>query len=150
VRFSFSFFAAVKQDLEPRLCYGILSGSLEVIDALLVAGADPSFVAHAKNVNPPHPLALTMHARRRARCEDSRTAHCFRGHLIDGRRLFIHQKGLNIPAWYCFWLVFLVVSTIEAGDHAMVSPLPAHGAKLSYLPGIFPGQTRSGMENPLL
>ena len=43
------------------LGYGILSGSLEVVDALLSAGADPSFVAHAKNVNPLHPLALTIY-----------------------------------------------------------------------------------------
>ena len=42
------------------------------------------------------------------------------------------KKVLNIPAWYCFWLVFPIVSTIEGGDYATLSVLLAHGAKLSY------------------
>ena len=50
------------------LAFAILSGSLEVVDALLTAGADPSLVTHLKNqdiypnkVNALHPLELTIY-----------------------------------------------------------------------------------------
>jgi ankyrin repeat protein len=141
------------------LGYGILSGSLEVVDALLVAGADPSFVAHAKNVNPLHPLALTIytqdeeHAAKIAErlvaaqaissTADDILFTIFHRIVLAGKTKIVAsllehdpnaKKVLNSPAWYTDGLVFPVVSAIEAGDYATLSVLLAHGAKLSYLP----------------
>jgi ankyrin repeat protein len=49
------------------LGYAILSGSLEVVDVLLAAGADPNYAARAKDANPLHPLALTMYTQNEER-----------------------------------------------------------------------------------
>ncbi|KAI9433880.1 hypothetical protein H4582DRAFT_2081568 [Lactarius indigo] len=119
------------------LGYAILSGSLEVVDALLVAGADPSFVAHTKNVNPLHPLALTMYT------QDEECAAKIAERLLAGKTkivasLLSHdpnaKKVLNSPAWHGYGLVFPIVSTVLGGDYATLSLLLAHGAKLVYSP----------------
>lgn len=135
----------------------ILSGSLKVVDALLVAGAD-SFVAHVNNVSPLHPLVLTIYMQDKewvakiasqliAAQALSLTAdeyrftifHCivFRGKTKIVVSLLEHdpnaKKILNGPAWYMNELMFPIVSTIMAGDYATLSFLLTHGAKLSYL-----------------
>ncbi|KAF8267587.1 hypothetical protein EI94DRAFT_1801491 [Lactarius quietus] len=139
------------------LGYAILSGSLKVVDELLAAGADPSFVAQAKNVNPLHPLALTIYtqdeergakiaerliaARAISSMADNFLFTIFHRIVAAGKTkiaasLLKHdpdaKKVLNSPAWYCFWLVFPIVSAIEAGDYATLSLLLAHGAKISF------------------
>ena len=43
------------------LGYAILSGCLEVVDVLLVAGADPNHATRAKDADPLHPLTLTIY-----------------------------------------------------------------------------------------
>ncbi|KAI9451558.1 hypothetical protein BJY52DRAFT_1297200 [Lactarius psammicola] len=141
------------------LGYGILSGSVDVVDALLAAGADASFVAHAKNVNPLHPLALTMYTQDEERAAKI-AERLIAGHAISSTAdenlftifhrmvaagktkivasLLAHdpnaKKVLNSPAWYGYGLVFPVVSTIITGDYATLSLLLAHGAKLIYSP----------------
>ena len=135
------------------LGYGILSGSVGVVDALLVAGADPSFAT------PLHPLALTIYT------QDEERAAVIAERLIAAEAIssmaneflftIFHRivaagktkivasllehdpnakKVVNSPAWYCFWLVFPIVSAIDAGDYATLSLLLAHGAILSYSP----------------
>ena len=141
------------------LGYGILSGSVEVVDALLVAGADPGFVAHAKDVSPLHPLALTIYTQDEERAAKiasrliaaqaiSSTADdylftIFHRIVVAGKTKIVAsllehdpnaKKILDGPAWYVNGLVFPVVSTIMAGDYATLSLLLAHGAKLSYMP----------------
>ena len=141
------------------LGYGIISGSLEVVDALLVAGADPSSVTHAKNVNPLHPLALTIYTQDEERAAkiaerliasgaisstaDNSLFTIFHRIVLAGKAKIVAsllehdpnaKKVLNSPAWYTDGLVFPVVTAIEAGDYATLSVLLAHGAKLSYLP----------------
>ena len=144
------------------LSYGILSGSLEVVDALLNAGADPSLVAHAiKDVDPLHPLALTIFTQDEERAAkiaerliaaqaisstaDDNLFTIFHRIVAAGKTkivasLLTHdpnaKKVLNSPAWYGHGhgLVFPIVSTINAGDYATLSVLLAHGAKLLYLP----------------
>ncbi|KAH9007478.1 hypothetical protein EDB84DRAFT_1572846, partial [Lactarius hengduanensis] len=139
--------------------YAIISGSLEVVDALLAAGADPCFAAHAKNVNPLHPLALTIYTQDEERAakiaerlvvagaisstaDDSLFTIFHR--IVDAGKtkivasLLAHDPNakevLNSPAWYGFGLAFPVISTILTGDYATLSLLLAHGAKLVYSP----------------
>lgn len=141
------------------LGYAILSGSLEVVDALLAAGADPSFAAHAKNVNPLHPLALTIYTQDEERAAkiaerliaaqaisstaDESLFTIFHRVVAAGKTrivasLLAHdpnaKKVLNSPAWHGHGLVFPILSTIIAGDYATLSLLLAHGAKLVYSP----------------
>jgi ankyrin repeat protein len=141
------------------LGYAILSGSLEVVDALLAAGADPTFVAHAKNVNPLHPLTLTMYtqdevcaakiaerliaAQAISSTADASLFTIFHRIVASGKTKIVSsllehdpnaKKILNSPTWYMNGLVFPIVSTITAGDYATLSLLLAHGAKLSYSP----------------
>ncbi|KAH8995819.1 hypothetical protein EDB86DRAFT_3243523 [Lactarius hatsudake] len=139
--------------------YSIISGSLEVVDALLAAGADPSFAAHAKNVNPLHPLALTIYTQDEERAAKiaerlvvagaiSSTADDYLftifHRIVDAGKtkivalLLAHdptaKEVLNSPAWYGFGLAFPVITTILTGDYATLSLLLAHGAKLVYSP----------------
>ncbi|KAF8265333.1 hypothetical protein EI94DRAFT_356458 [Lactarius quietus] len=141
------------------LGYAILSGSLEVVDALLVAGVDASYVAQTKNVNPLHPLSLTIYTQDEERgakiaerliaaqaissTADNFSLTIFHRIIVAGKTkiaasLLEHdpnaKKVLNSPTWYVNGLVFPVVSAIITGDYATLSLLLAHGAKLSYLP----------------
>ncbi|KAH9017612.1 ankyrin repeat-containing domain protein [Lactarius pseudohatsudake] len=111
------------------LAYAIISGSVEVVDALLAAGADPCFAAHTKN-------AISSTA-------DGSLFTIFHRIVAAGKTkivasLLSHdpnaKKVLNSPAWYGCGLVFPVVSTIMGGNYATLSVLLAHGAKLVYLP----------------
>ena len=140
------------------LSYAILSGSLEVVDALLNAGADPNFVAHAKDVDPLHPLILTVFTQDEERAvkiaerliatqaisstADKNLFTIFHRIVAAGKTkivasLLAHdpnaKKVLNSPAWFGYGLVFPIVSTINAGDYSTLSVLLAHGAKLLYL-----------------
>lgn len=140
------------------LAYAILSGSLEVVDVLLTAGADPNSVTYAKNVKPLHPLALTIYTEDEERAAkiserliaaqaisstaDENLFTIFHRIVAAGKTkivasLLAHdtnaKKVLDSPAW-CGALVFPIVSTIMAGDYATLSLLLAHGAKLSYSP----------------
>ncbi|KAH8991545.1 hypothetical protein EDB92DRAFT_2114535 [Lactarius akahatsu] len=141
------------------LGYAIISGSVEVVDALLAAGADPCFAAHTKNVNPLHPLTLTIYTQDEERAAkiaerlvaaqavsstaDDKLFTIFH-RIVTARKtkivasLLAHdpnaKKVLNSPAWYARGLVFPVVSTIMGGNYATLSVLLAHGAKLVYLP----------------
>jgi hypothetical protein len=107
------------------LGYAILSGSLEVVDALLTAGADPSFVAHTKNLNPLHPLALTIYTQDEERAAkiaerliaaqaisstaDNSLFTIFHRIVAAGKTKIVAsllehdpnaKKVLNSPAWY--------------------------------------------------
>jgi len=141
------------------LGYAILSGSIGVVDALLGAGADPNFAAHAKNVNPLHPLSLTIYTQDEE-CAAKIAERLIAAHAISSTgddslftifhrivaarktkivaSLLAHdpnaKKVLNSPAWYRSGLVFPIVSTIIAGDYATLSLLLAHGGKLVYSP----------------
>ena len=140
------------------LAYAILSGSLEVVDVLLTAGADSNSVTYAKNVKPLHPLALTIYTEDEERAAkiserliaaqaisstaDENLFTIFHRIVAAGKTkivasLLAHdtnaKKVLDSPAW-CGALVFPIVSTIMAGDYATLSLLLAHGAKLSYSP----------------
>ena len=140
------------------LSYAILSGSLEVVDALLEAGANPNFVAHAKDVDPLHPLVLTVFTQDEERAvkiaerliaaqaisstADKNLFTIFHRIVAAGKTkivasLLAHdpnaKKVLNSPAWFRYGLVFPIVSTINAGDYSTLAVLLAHGAKLLYL-----------------
>ncbi|KAH8995800.1 hypothetical protein EDB86DRAFT_3077358 [Lactarius hatsudake] len=142
------------------LGYAILSGEVEVVDALLAAGADPSFVAHTKNVNPLHPLTLTIYTQDEERAakiaERLVAAQAISSTADDSLFTIFHRivaagkskivasllshdpnakKVLNSPAWYGYGgLVFPIISTIVGGSYATLSVLLAHGAKLVYSP----------------
>jgi len=143
------------------LGYAILTGSLEAVDALLAAGADPTFAARAKDVNPLHPLALTIYTQDEERAAkiaerliaaqaisstaDDALFTIFHRIVVAGKTkivasLLAHdpnaKKVINSPAWNRtrYALVFPIVSTIVAGDYATLALLLAHGAKLAYVP----------------
>ncbi|KAH9034021.1 hypothetical protein EDB83DRAFT_2296389 [Lactarius deliciosus] len=142
------------------LGYAILSGEVEVVDALLAAGADPNLVAHTKNVNPLHPLTLTIYTQDEERAakiaERLVAAQAISSTADDSLFTIFHRvvaagktkivasllshdpnakKVLNNPAWYGYGgLVFPIVSTIVGGSYATLSVLLAHGAKLVYSP----------------
>ncbi|KAH9034042.1 hypothetical protein EDB83DRAFT_2296416 [Lactarius deliciosus] len=141
------------------LGYAIISGEVEVVDALLAAGADPSFVAHTKNVNPLHPLALTIYTQDEERAAkiaerlvaaqaisstaDDKLFTIFHRIVAAGKTKIVSllldrdpnaKKVLNSPAWYEHGLVFPIISAITAGNYATLSLLLAHGAKLVYSP----------------
>ncbi|KAI0255298.1 hypothetical protein BJV78DRAFT_1151713 [Lactifluus subvellereus] len=109
------------------LSYAVLSGSLEVVDALLAAGADPNFAGPAKDARPFHPLTLTIYTR------DEEPAGKTKIVALLLARDPNAKKVLDIPAWSGYGLVFPVVSAILAGDYATLSVLLAYGARL-YLP----------------
>jgi ankyrin repeat protein len=141
------------------LAYAILSGSLEVVNALLTAGADPSLVISTKNPDPLHPLAFTIYTQDEERgakiaerlitaqaissTADGSLFTIFHRIVAAGKTkivasLLSHdanaKKVLNSPAWSGTVLVFPIVSTIMAGDYSTLSLLLAHGAKLTYTP----------------
>ncbi|KAH9970349.1 ankyrin repeat-containing domain protein, partial [Lactifluus volemus] len=141
------------------LGYAILSGSLEVVDMLLAAGADPNFPGRAKNANPLHPLTLTIYtphedcgakiaerlvaAQAIASTADEKLLTIFHRIVASGKAKIVTsllscdptaKKVLDIPAWSGYGLMFPVVSAILAGDYAMLSVLLAHGARLVYSP----------------
>jgi ankyrin repeat protein len=141
------------------LGYAILSGSLEVVDALLAAGADPNFAGRAKDVVPLHPLTLTIYTQDEERAvkiaerlvaaqaisstADEKLFTIFHRIIASGKTkivasLLAHdpsaKKVLDIPAWSEYGLVFPVVSAILAGDYTTLSVLLVHGARLVYSP----------------
>ena len=141
------------------LGYAILSGSLEVVDVLLVAGADPSHAARAKDADPLHPLTLTIYAQDEERAAkiaerlvaaqaisstaDANLLTIFHRMVIAGKTKILMsllncdpnaKKVLDFPSWAGPWLVFPPVSSILSGDYATLSVLLAHGAKLVYSP----------------
>ncbi|KAH9170812.1 hypothetical protein EDB89DRAFT_2071544 [Lactarius sanguifluus] len=141
------------------LGYAIISGEVEVVDVLLAAGADPCFAAHTKNVNPLHPLALTIYTQDEERAAkiaerlvaaqaisstaDDKLFTIFHRIVAAGKTKIVSllldhdpnaKKVLNSPAWYEHGLVFPIISAITAGNYATLSVLLAHGAKLIYSP----------------
>lgn len=141
------------------LGYAVLSGSLEVVDALLAAGADPNFAGPTKDASPFHPLTLTMYIQDEERAAeiaerlvaagaisstaDDKLFTIFHRIVAAGKTKIVTsllardpnaKKVLDIPAWSGRGLVFPVVSAILAGDYAMLSVLLAHGARLVYSP----------------
>jgi ankyrin repeat protein len=157
------------------LGYAILSGSIEVVDALLAAGADPTFVAHVKNMNPLHPLALTMFTQDEERAAkiaerliaaqaisstaDNSLLTIFHRIVASGKTKIVAsllehdpnaKKILNSPTWYLNAFVIPIISTITAGDYATLSLMLAHGAKLSYSPEDISRAEEKYAEPPLL
>ncbi|KAI9433859.1 hypothetical protein H4582DRAFT_1856238 [Lactarius indigo] len=141
------------------LGYAILSGSVGVVDALLAAGADANFVVHTKDLNPLHPLALTIYTQDEERAAkiaerlvaaqaisstaDHHLLTIFHRIVAAGKTkivasLLAHdpnaKKVLNSPTWYRNVLVFPIVSAVFSGDYATLSLLLTHGAKLVFLP----------------
>lgn len=141
------------------LGYAILSGSLEVVDVLLVAGADPNHAIRAKNADPLHPLTLTIYspdeecaakiaerlvaAQAISSTADKNLLTISHRMVVAGKTKIVMsllnhdpnaKKVLDFPAWGALGLVFPPVSSILSGDYATLSVLPAHGAKLVYSP----------------
>jgi ankyrin repeat protein len=141
------------------LGYAILSGSLEVVDILLVAGADPNHAARAKEGDTLHPLTLTMYTQDEERAAkvaerlvaaqaisstaDENMLTIFHRMVVTGKTKIVMslldrdpnaKKVLDFPAWAGLGLVFPPVSSILSGDYATLSVLLAHGAKLVYSP----------------
>ena len=141
------------------LGYAILFGSVEVVDVLLVAGADPNIPTRVKGTNPLHPLILTYYTQsdeRAAKIAERLVAAQAISSIADEKQLTIFhrlviakktrivasmlrcdqnaKKVLGIPARSGSGLVFPVVSSILLGDYATLSVLLAHGAKLAYSP----------------
>lgn len=141
------------------LGYAILSGSLEVVDVLLVAGADPNHATRAKDADPLHPLTLTMYTQDEEHAAKiaerlvaakaiSSTANknlltIFHRMVVAGKTKIVTsllncdpnaKKVLDFPAWAGMGLVFPPVSSILSGDYATLSVLLAYGAKLEYSP----------------
>jgi ankyrin repeat protein len=141
------------------LGYAILFGSLEVIDVLLAAGADPNYATRAKDADPLHPLALTIYTQdeeRAAKIAERLVAAQAVSSTADKNLLTIlHRmvlarktkivmsllnrdpnamKVLNFPAWAGQGLIFPLVSSIFSGDYATLSVLLVYGAKLVYSP----------------
>ena len=141
------------------LGYAILSGSLEVADVLLTAGADPNHAARVKDASPLHPLTLTIYTQHEDRAAkiaerliasqaisstaDARLVTIFHRIVLAGKTKIAMsllncdpnaKKVLNFPAWVGNGLVFPLVSSIASGDYAMLAVLLVHGAKLVYSP----------------
>jgi ankyrin repeat protein len=141
------------------LGYAILFGSVEVVDVLLVAGADPNSATRVKGTHPLHPLILTCYTQsdeRATKSAERLVAAQAISSTADEKRLTIFhrlviakntrivasllrcdqnaKKVLDIPARSGSGLVFPVVSSILSGDYATLSVLLAHGAKLAYSP----------------
>jgi ankyrin repeat protein len=141
------------------LGYAILLGSLEVIDVLLAAGADPNYATRAKDTDPLHPLTLTIYTQdedRAAKIAERLVAAQAISSTADKYLLTIFhrivlakktkivmsllnrdpnaKKVLDFPAWAGHRLIFPLVSSIVSGDYAMLSVLLAYGAKLVYSP----------------
>jgi len=141
------------------LGYAILCGSLEVVDVLLIAGADPNHAARAKDADPLHPLTLTIYTQDEERAVKiaerlvaaqaiSSTANknlltIFHRMVVAGKTKIVMsllnrdpnaKKVLDFPTWGGSGLVFPPVSSILSGDYATLSVLLAYGAKLVYSP----------------
>ena len=141
------------------LGYAVLSGSLEVIDVLLAAGADPNHAGRAKGADPLHPLTLTIYIQDEDRAAkiaerlvsaqaisstaDNNLLTIFHRMVISAKTKIVmsllnldpnSKKVLDFPAWAGQDLVFPPVSSILSGDYATLSVLLAHGAKLVYSP----------------
>jgi hypothetical protein len=141
------------------LGYAILSGCLEVVDVLLVAGADPNHATRAKDADPLHPLTLTIYIQDEERAAriaerlvaaqaisstaDKNLLTIFHRMVVAGKTKIVMsllnrdpnaKKVLDFPAWAGLGLVFPPVSSIQSGDYATLSVLLAHGAKLVYSP----------------
>ena len=139
------------------LGYAIVFGSVEVVDVLLVAGADPNVATRVRGTNPLHPLVLTQYTQsdeRAAKIAERLVAAQAISSTADEKRLTIFhrlvlakktrivasllrcdqnaKKVLNIPARSGSGLVFPVISSIVSGDYATLSVLLAHGAKLAF------------------
>ncbi len=141
------------------LGYAILSGSLEAVDVLLAAGADPNHAASAKVAGPLHPLTLTIYTQDEERAAkiaerlvaaqaisstaDKNLFTIFHRMVVAGKTKIVMsllnrdpnaKKVLDFPAWAGQGLMFPPVSSIFSGDYATLSVLLAHGAKLVYSP----------------
>jgi ankyrin repeat protein len=141
------------------LGYAILSGSLEVVDFLLTAGADPNYAARAKDTDPLHPLTLTIYiqdedlaakiaerlvaAQAISSTADTNLLTIFHRIVAAGKTKIVKsllsrdpnaKKVLDFPSWAGRGLVFPLVSSNFSGDYATSSVLLAHGAKLVYSP----------------
>ena len=102
------------------LAFAILSGSLEVVDALLTAGADPSLVIHLKNedfywkkADALHPLALTIYTQ-----DEERAANI-------AERL-IAAKAISSTADESLFTTFHRI--VSAGKTKIVASLLSHDA----------------------
>jgi ankyrin repeat protein len=141
------------------LGYAVIFGSVEIVDVLLAAGANPIAATRVKGTTPLHPLILTTYTQneeRAAKIAESLVGAQAISSTADGRRLTIFhriviarktkivasllrcernaRKVLDIPAQSGFGLMFPVVSSILSGDYATLSLLLAYGAKLAYSP----------------
>jgi ankyrin repeat protein len=138
------------------LGYAIISGSLDVLDELIVAGADPAHVA-ISGADQLHSLTLTILTEDEDRASriierllqagaTSSTANmslvsifhrvvCARRPRLVSTLLRADPNAkllVNFPS-ATFWnVIFPSVSAIERGDYATLALLLAYGAKLSY------------------
>ncbi|KAI0030398.1 hypothetical protein K488DRAFT_87813 [Vararia minispora EC-137] len=143
------------------LGYAILSGSVELVQLLLAAGADATQPTKAKQGQPLHPLTMTLFT------PDELQAACIVEHLLaagasssaaNNTQYTIFHRAVSsnrpkivsallhkdpnatsvrdFPAWLNYFsaIVYPVVTAIQSGDYSTVAILVAHGAKLSYTP----------------
>ncbi|KAI0059307.1 ankyrin [Artomyces pyxidatus] len=137
------------------LDFAIMAGSLDVVDFLLAAGADPKLPTRAKQGQPLHPLTVTMFTP-----DEDRAAKIAERLLAAGAISSVANENLvtifhrvvcsektkivsallrhdpnastvvDFPAWVQYGLVYPVVSAILRGDYATLAVLLAHGAQL--------------------
>jgi hypothetical protein len=122
------------------LGFAILSGSLELVDVLLIAVADPNHAVRAKDADPLHPLTLTIYTQDEERAvkiaerpvaeaisstADKSLLTIFHRMVVAGKTKIVMsllnrdpnaKKVFDFPAWVGLELVFPPVSSILSGD----------------------------------
>ncbi|KAI0317675.1 ankyrin repeat-containing domain protein, partial [Amylostereum chailletii] len=141
------------------LGYAILSGSLELVDVLLAAGADPKLPTKAKQGKPLHPLTMTLFTPDEARGAEivaKLVAAGASSSMADDNQFTIFHRvvsagkpslvaallnhdpnaktSLDVPAWTNYYqtLLYPLVTAVSKKDYAMLALLLAYGAKVEY------------------
>ncbi|PPR01075.1 hypothetical protein CVT24_000396 [Panaeolus cyanescens] len=137
------------------LAYSVLYGSIETVDALIVAGADVKAPSSPKDARPIHPLTLTIirpdedeackvaerliQAGATSTTANDAMETIFHLMVVSGRTKLVStilrcdpnaKTMLDFPALEYQNVIFPVVSAINASNYSMLAILLAHGGKL--------------------